>query len=366
MGESFERDIKDMLALQSEVASEIANEIQIKVTPAKQLKVQNIRPVNPKALDAYLEARFHFDQAGKSQFYKDEIQASRNELTKAVSKLDQAIQEDPNYTPAYLSYFDAVDFSGIDKSEFLPRAKAALTEVLERDESDAEAHLVLARLLMQYEYDWPGAEREIKRSLELNPNSAEAHYQYFNYLGMLGRSSDSEPERGMAQALDPGRDYFANSGVSDKGRPLMGKGGRWKRRHPTIHSQSDSWRKIMPSQEGTKKPSKCGKGALRSINGMILWWSSSAQTPKEARSLPWRSGCEQSRNIPRSAAISPFFVPAFTYASLGNRDRAFAWRDKAYAERNWCIIYLKPDHVWDPLRSDPRFSDLLRRVGLPQ
>src|SRR6266480_488164 len=194
----FERDVKDVLALQSTVAREIANEIQIKVTPAEQLKLQNVRPVNPKALDAYVEARFHFDQAGKSEFYKDKTQAVRNELAKAVSYLDQAIQEDPNYTPAYISYFDAVNSTGIEHVEGLPRAKAALAKVLELDESNAGVHLVLAQLLMQYEYDWLGAEREIKRSLELNPKSAEAHYQYFNYLCMLGRSSDADKERDLA------------------------------------------------------------------------------------------------------------------------------------------------------------------------
>ena len=364
---SFERDVKDVLALQSTVAREIANEIQIKVTPAEQLKLQNVRPVNPKALDAYVEARFHFDQAGKSEFYKDKTQAVRNELAKAVSNLDRAIQEDPNYTPAYISYFDAVNSTGIEHMEFLPRAKAALMKVLELDESNAGAHLVLAQLLMQYEYDWLGAEREIKRSLQLNPNSAEAHYQYSNYLGMLGRSSDADRERDLAQALDPGHDYFADSGVSrDDGQTL-----EEERRALEERALND------PFAIGQLAKDYAIAGRYKEAVEMwqrclaLYGWHDFAAVLKRANAKggpkfaleEWMRAVEE---YSRKGGYFPVFVPAFTYASLGNRDRAFAWLDTAYAQRDGCIIFLKADHVWDPVRSDPRFSDLLRRVGMPQ
>ena len=106
---SFERDVQDVLDLQSNVASEIAREIQVKVTPEEQANLRNIRPVNPKALDAYVEARFHFDQVGKLEYYKGKREQQKDELRKAVSYLDRAIQEDPSYIPAYVGYFDAID-----------------------------------------------------------------------------------------------------------------------------------------------------------------------------------------------------------------------------------------------------------------
>jgi hypothetical protein len=141
--QSFERDMKDMLALQSAVASEIANEIQIKVTPEEQAKLKKVRHVNPKALDAFIKARFHFDRAGKLEFYKDKHLALQEEIHNAVSYLDRAMQEDPSYIPAYVTHFDLVDAANISRLEFLPKAEAALTKAVELDETSVEAHLAL-------------------------------------------------------------------------------------------------------------------------------------------------------------------------------------------------------------------------------
>jgi TolB-like protein/DNA-binding winged helix-turn-helix (wHTH) protein len=207
---SFERDMKDMLELQSIVASEIVHEIQLKVTPAKQARLRDMPRVNPKAVDAYVEARFHLDQATKLEYYKGKRQQQDNELREAVSYLDIAIQENPNYISAYVAYFDAVDRMAISRLEYLLKARAGLTRALQLDPSNETALSKLSKLYMQYDYDWPAAEREIRRNVEVNPSSAEAHYQYAEYLNDVeggldseGGTSDAKRELELAQALDP-------------------------------------------------------------------------------------------------------------------------------------------------------------------
>jgi TolB-like protein/DNA-binding winged helix-turn-helix (wHTH) protein len=364
--QSLERDMKDMLALQSTVASEIANEIQIKVTPEEQARLKKVRHVNPKALDAFVKARFHLDQAGKLEFYKDKRLAQQEEIGNAVSYLDRAMQEDPNYIPAYVAHFDLVDAANISRLEFLPKTKAALTKAVELDETSVEAHLALAKLLMQYEYDWSGAEREYRRAIQLNPNSAEAHAQYTDYLGNVGRATDSRKERELAQALDPAHDYRMcigplrcdytvdqNQGILD----LMASGDPF-----AIGTQAKDYAIAGRYRESVDMWERC-----LSMYGwhdfvQVLKHADAKGGPKFAM-REWMRAAEEHL---RSHDNFPVFVMAFTYASLGDKDHAFEWLEKAVAQRNWCIIYLKVDDVWDPLRSDARFTNLLQRVGLPQ
>jgi len=364
--QSFERDMKDMLALQSAVASEIANEIQIKVTPEEQAKLKKVRHVNPKALDAFVKARFHLDRAGKLEFYKDKHLAQQEEIHNAVSYLDRAMQEDPSYIPAYVTHFDLVDAANISRLEFLPKAEAALTKAVELDETSVEAHLALARLLMQYEYDWSGAEREFRRAIQHNPNSAEAHSQYTDYLANVGRTTDSGKERELAQTLDPAHDYRAclgplrcdytvdqNQGILDliaSGDPFL------------IGGQAKDYAIAGRYRESVDMWERC-----LSMYGWhdfvrVLKHADAKGGPKFAM-REWMRAAEE---YSRSHDNFPVFVMAFTYASLGDKDHAFEWLEKAVAQRNWCIIYLKVDDVWDPLRSDARFTNLLQRVGLPQ
>jgi len=363
--QSFERDLKDMLALQSTVASEIANEIQIKVTPEERAKLKKVRPVNPKALDAFVKARFHLDRAGKLEFYKGKQLAEQEEIHNAVSYLDRAIQEDPSYIPAYVTHFDLIDAANISHLEFLPKAEAALTKALELDETSVEAHLALAKLLMQYEYDWSGAEREFRTAIQHNPNSAEAHAQYSDYLGNAGRTTDSGKERELAQTLNPAHDYRScvsplrcdytvdqTQGVLD----LIASGDPF-----AIGGQAKDYAIAGRYRESVDMWERC-----LSIYG----WHDFVRVLKHADAkggpkFGMREWMRAAEEYSRSHDDFPVFVMAFTYASLGDKDHAFEWLEKAVAQRNWCIIYLKVDDVWNPLRSDARFTNLLQRVGLP-
>ena len=366
--QTFERDVKDMLALQGAVASEIAREIQVKVTADEQAKLRDVRPVNPKALDAYVEARFHMDQVGKFEFYKTKQRAQQEELGKAVSYLDRAIQEDPYYLPAYLGYFDAINSGNGSNSrlDLLPRVEAALTKALQLDETSLKVHLDRAELMEHYAYDWRGAERETRRALELNPNSPDAHSAYSDYLAEVGRSVEANKEREIAQGLDPGHDYFADAGVHrDNGQTLEQERQALEEKAPNdpfaIGTIAKEYAMAGQYKEAVEMWAKCLE--LYGWNDFVavLNRASAKGGPKFALEDWMRAVDEYSR----AHDDFPVFVPAFTYASLGNKDHAFAWLEKAYARRNWCIMYLKDDPVWEPLRSDPRFKNLLRRVGLP-
>jgi TolB-like protein/DNA-binding winged helix-turn-helix (wHTH) protein len=363
---SFERDVKDMLDLQNALASEIAGQIRVKVTPEEQAKLKSLRPVNPKALDAYLEARFHLDQAGKLDFYKDKELGVPEEIKNAISYLDRAIQEDPNYLPAYVAYFDTVDTGNISRLEFLAKAKSALNKALDLDESNIQAHLLRARLMEQYDYDWPGAERELKRALELSPSSADAHDAYAQYLLCMGRQQEFMKETELAQALDPGHDHFADAGVSRVGQTLEQDRQALDEKAPNDPFALGVMAKEYAIAGRFKESVEMYERCLT-----LYGWHDFTNVMKraDAKGGP-RFALEEwmraSEAYSKTHDELPVFALAFTYASLGNKDRAFAWLDKAVEQRNWCILYLKADKVWDPLRSDPRFSALLRRVGLPQ
>jgi len=363
--QTYDRDLRDVLTLQSAVANAIASEIQVKVTPEEQAKLKSIRPVNPKALDAYVEARFHLDKAIRMDYYYGKQQALEVELDKAASYLDKAIHEDPNYIPAYVAYFETVDGSNNAHLDRLPKANDALMKALQMDETNVEVHLAMAGLLMQYEYNWPGAEKEYRRALELGPKAAEAHAQYANYLDDIGRTTEAAKERNLAQALDPSHDYFADAGVHRMGNTV------------------DEDRKALDEKAPDDPYALAVMGKEYAIAGRFresveIWERSLAlygwkdfvnvlrrTDQKRDAKLALAAWMRAAEEYDKRHGNMPVVAMAFTYSSLGNKDRAFAWLDKAVEQRSWMIIYLKVDPVWDPLRSDPRFGALLRRVGLP-
>lgn len=370
---SFDRDVKDLLALQNDLAGEIANQIHAKLGPEDAWKLKSPRPVNPKALDAYIEARYHIDQCQNLAYYKGKIQVIHEEAGKAASFLDEAVREDPNYLPAYVAYFDLIDHTDIPLVEYWPKVHAALSKALELDETNVPAHLALAKLLMEYDYNWAGAEKEYKRAIEIDPRSADAHFAYAEYLDnvegvvdYLGDAPAAKKERDLAQALDPAHDYYGDAGQQRMGRNLDEQRQAVEQKAPND-----------PFSLGVMGKDYAIAGRFKDAVEMyercltLYGWHDMADVMKRANARggpryaleEWMRASEAYQ----AAHGDMFVVPmAFTYSSLGDKDRAFAWLDKAVEQRNWMIIYLKRDNVWDPLRSDPRFSALLRRVGLPQ
>jgi tetratricopeptide (TPR) repeat protein len=323
--------------------------------------------VNPKALDAYLQARFHIDRAGKFEFDKGR-KAKKAELQEAFSYLDKAIEQDSSYRPAYLAYFEAMDDADPTwPSEYLPKAKAGLIKALQLGEEDMEAHLAMAKLFMRYEYDWAEAEREYKRSIEVNPSSGYAHFSYSEYLANVGRTTEADKELTLAQSLSPAHDYF-----NDHFAVLQ-------RTDRTLDQQRQTLEENTPNnpfvlmimaknygisgrfKESVEMWERCLTLYGRPDFASVLRKAEDTGGPRFALE-EWMRTVEDYSGQHDDLHVG---MAAFTYSSLGNNDRAFAWLDKAVEQRDWCIPFLKRDNVWNPLRSDPRFKNLLRRVGLP-
>ena len=368
---SYERDLRDVLALQNELTSEIAEQIHTKLRDTN-ATLKSPRRVNPKALDAYVEAQFHIEQERGLQFHKDKQLAIYEEATEAVFYLDRAIQQDPDYVPAYVAYFAVLDSEVCPQLERLPKARSALRRVLELEEHNVPAHLAMARLLMQYDYDWAGAEKEYKRAIELDQRSADAHAEYAEYLANVGGGQlefgytpEAEKQLDLAQALDPAHDYFADAGQQRRGRTLDEQRQAVEQKSPNdpyaLAVLAKNYAIAGKFKEAVEMYERC----------LTLYgWKDMADVMKRANARggpryaleEWMRASENYQKVNNTVTL---VVPmAFTYSSLGNNDRAFAWLNKAVQQRSWILIYLKRDKVWDPLRSDPRFSALLQRVGL--
>lgn len=361
--ESFERDAKDMLELQRAVSGDIAKEIAAKLTPAEQA---SLRPVNQKALQAYAEARLHMDRATKFIFDKGKA-AQREELQQAFSALDKAIEQDSNYRPAYLAYFEALDNADFPRPfEYLPKTRAGLLKALALGDEDVEAHLALAKLLVRYEYDWTGAEKEYKRAIEVNPSSGYAHFAYSEYLANVGRTAEAAELLSVAQTLSPAHDYFNDHFAVLQRADLSLE----RQRQALEQTQANNPFVLMIMaknygiagrfKESVEMWERCLTLYGRPDFASVLRKTNAEGGPRFALEQ-WMRAIEKDPE----ADDLPIEMAAFTYSSLGNKDRAFAWLDKGVQERDWCIPFLRRDNVWNPVRSDPRFATLLRRVGLP-
>lgn len=373
---TFDGDLRDVFSLQSTVAQVIADNIRVTISNSEQARMKSVRPVSPQALDNYVEARFHLDQASAADFHKAKRQFQNNETTKALFYLDEAVRADPNYLPAYVAYFDLVDAPGISRMEFLPKAKAALTAALKIDEGNLSAHLALGRLLLQYEYDWVGAEKEYRRAIAVGPESGQAHYDYSEYLAMIGRTDVADRERDVAQALDPSHDYFLDAGVHRLDQTIEQDRLALEEKAPVdpyaLGALAKQYATLHRYEDAVQMYERCL--SLYGWNDfvVILKKAEAKGGPKFALE-EWMRAVEE---YSKTHDDFPVFVPAFTYSALGDKDHAFAWLDKAVAQRSWCVIYLRrTDNMqvkgesfddWAPLRSDARFAALLHRVGLPE
>jgi TolB-like protein/DNA-binding winged helix-turn-helix (wHTH) protein len=362
--ETYDRDLEDVLGLQSAVARAIANEIRVQVKPQESMRLRAVRPVNRKALDAYLEGKRHLEKADALEFHKGMGEAFDREIRQAVSSFQQATREDPNYVPAHLAIFDAVGSPGlVAHPELIPDARQALKRALDLDDTLAEGHLRMARLKMQWDWDYAAAGREYERALEISPNSADVHSDYADYLEQIGRADDANGERERAQELDPTHNRFVNLFPTD-----------WN---------LDQAREFLDKEDPNNGFSRAALGKSYQILG--LYREAVVQYIKSADSYGYHDEAdvmrrqyargEYKRAIRDWMAIwekraqheyIPAFWPAFLYANLGDKEAAFRWLQRAFEQHSWCMLYLNEDMVWDPVRDDPRFRELVRRVGLPE
>jgi TolB-like protein/DNA-binding winged helix-turn-helix (wHTH) protein len=377
--ESYEGEIGDILALQGQVAQAVAREVQVKLTPEEQKLLGNTRPVNPQAHDDYLKGRYLCERE------------TREGLDKAIPYFQKAIEEAPSDPLAYVGLADcytvwgwAGDIFAGDPSptEIMPKARDAAQKALQLDENFAEAHTTLACVEVILNWNWSGAEREFKRAIELNPSSAKAHVWYAHYLAAMGRFDESAAEAQRALQLDPislftmdfeqwalymTRHYDLLIEETRKSLELapefawahyeramvflrMGRGTESLQEFLEAEKQlglrEDRLKELKQAYQQTGYPGYWRKTLAFSL-----------EASKQPRKFAVTSGYG-SWDYMDTVDVGAVQV------RVGDFHGAFETLNKAFTKHDAALIYLNVDPTWDPIRSDPRFQILLRRIRL--
>ena len=363
--EAYERDLRDVLVLQDEVARTIAQQVRVKLTPEENIRLSSGRPVDPEAYQLYVKGRYFWAKRNQESF------------NRAISYFREAIDRDPSYAAPYSGLADcyvlfgsSFDVGGHPPSEVQPKAKAAALKALELDSSLADAHNSLAYVKLNYDWDWSGAEAEFKRSLELNPGYAHGHHWYAHLLFSSGRRDEALAESTRSLELDPLSPilvvhlgwHYLYTRQHDRALDQLAKALELEPSYALAHwyrGLAYEEKKMYPEalRELTKtKDLLPGNLAVQSDIGHVYAVSGNKS---EAEKTIARLKQESTRTYVN------LYELALIYIGLGQNDQAFDWLEKAYRERSDQLIYLKVDPRLDPIRSDSRFADLVRRVGIP-
>ena len=363
-GEQYNRKLSDILAVQEAISREVSEKVHVQLTGEEQKRLSKAATENPEAYRLYLKGRYYWKKR------------TDEGLKKAIEYFNQAIEKDPSYALAYSGLADSNIYllgslHGLSPRETYLRAKSSATKALEIDDNLAEAHTSLAMVKMGYEWDWAASEREFKRALELNPNEAEAHHQYSHYLTAMGRTQESLVESLRALELDPlslplnahlawhyvyARQYDQ---AIEQCRRTIEMDANYPPAHDFLggaYQQKGMYEEAFT--EFQKAISLSGDGVR--VRGELGHAYAVAGKEEEALKI-----MDELKGLSKETYVSPYDV-AVIYVGLDQNDKAFDWLQKAYEERSGWLKYLKVDPRFDPLRSDRRFPDLVRRVGLPQ
>ena len=361
---SFDRDLSNVLVLQSEVAQTIASEIETRVERGDQPRLAMVRPVDPKSHEAYLRGRYYWNRR------------TEESLKRAVDYFEQAIALDPGYALAYVGLADTYESLGfsfdaavLPPREAMPRARAAAMKALELDDTSAEAHTSLAFETFLYEWNAGVSEQHFRRALELNPQYANAHHWYSHYLMALGRVDESLAESRRALELDPlnalihthlgwhylyARDYDRAIETLRRALDVDPSVALAHRFLGFAYQQKRLTREALAEMEKALQLSK----ASTEIRGELGYAYAVSGQPDRARGILQELEAES-----KTRYVSPYFL-AIVYAGLGEHDRVFFWLDRAVADRSDVLVYLDVEPRLDSFRSDPRYRALLRQVNL--
>lgn len=359
--ESYEGNLRDTLAVQNKVAQAIAEQVRIEVTPQERAALKSVKTIDLDAYEDYLKGRYFWNKR------------TADGLKKAVDYFNQAIARDPNYAAAYSGLADTYALLGdwqyavMPTKEAVPRAKAAALKALELDDTLGEAHNSLAFCLDGYDWNFDAADREFRRAIELNPGYAPAHHWYSWHLVLLGRNNEAIAEMKKAESLDPlsliiNADlaelllivHFPDESIQQSRKTIDLDPG-----FPAAHNQlAQAYLAQHMFGEAIAELQK----AIRLSGDSPIFTANLARayvaTNRRAEAAEFLNDLKRSSvpNYPLAAEI------AMVYTALGDKNQAMIWLEKGFEERFNPGVLLRP--CFDPLRSDPRFRDLVRRIGL--
>jgi TolB-like protein/DNA-binding winged helix-turn-helix (wHTH) protein/Flp pilus assembly protein TadD len=360
--QSYEGELRDALALQSSVASAVADEIRITLSSHEQAALKNIQVVNPEAYESYLKGRYFWNKRTASG------------LTTALAYFNQSIVQDPTFARAYSGLADTYSLLGdwqfavMSSKEALPKAKAAAVHALGLDSTLGEAHNSLAFCLDGFDWDFDSAGKEFLRAIELNPGYATAHHWYAWHLSLLGRYDAAIAEMKKAKTLDP-LSLIINSDLAELLLLAHSYDESMLQSRKTIEMDPDfalahnQLGQAYLEQHLNEQAVAELQEAVRLSGGSPTCITNLARA--YAASGRRREALELLDNLKRRANPSYSYAAeiAMIYASFRESDQAMSWLEKGFDERFNPGVLLRPG--FGPLRPDPRFQDLVRRVGLP-
>ena len=359
--QSYEGELRDTLALQNQVARAVADQIRINLNAQERTALKSVRVVNPQAYESYLKGRYFWNKR------------RADALRVALAYFNQAIDEDPKYAEPYSGLADTYallgdwQYAAMTPKEALPKAKAAAIKALELDSTLGEAHNSLAFCLDGFDWDFDSAGKEFRRAIELNPGYATAHHWYAWHLSLVGQNEEAIVEMKKAENLDP-LSIIINADLAEllvlahSYDESIGQSRKTIEMDPNFalaHNQLGQayLQKQMPDEATPElqQEVQLSAGSPTCLANLARAYAASGKRSEAARLL----SDLKKRSNPNYSHASEIAV---IYAALGDKDQAMTWLEKGYKERFNPGVLLRPG--FDPLRSDPRFQDLVRHIGL--
>ena len=362
-GEQYNRRPADLLAVQSDIANEVVQRVRWQPTGEQRQKLSKGATENPEAYQLYLKGNFF-----ASKFTKEGLQ-------KGLDYFNQAIAVDPNYALAYTGvgfYYVGANDWYLSPNEAMPKARDAARKALAIDDSLADAHLLLGTVAHWYDWDWATAEREYKRGIEINPNDPRPREFYSWFLSTnIARADEAIAEAKKAQQLDPvsaetnqflgGAFFFARR--YDEAIEQLRKAAEFDPDYWLAHEflgQAYEQKGKLPEAIAEFQRAHQIEGTFAEPTAMLGHAYALSGKPGEALKI-----IDQLKELSSHSYVPPYNI-ATVYAGLGDNDRTIEWLERAYAERSFYLPWIKVDPHMDALRSDPRFADLVKRVGVPR
>jgi serine/threonine-protein kinase len=361
-GEQYNQHLTDVMAIQEQISQEISDKLRVRLTGEDKKRLTKRFTENSEAYGLYLKGRYEWNKQ------------TLDGMQTGIEFFQQAIKKDPRYALAYAGLADSyallADYNVLPAKEVMPRAKTAAMKALEIDDAIPEAHASLGWAKLTLDWDWPGAEKEFKRSLELNPNYATAHEWYAEYLTTAGRGDEARASMKRAQELEPAslpisvalastfyytRQY--DQAIEQCRRAVL-MDPQFKGGHVFLGralEQKGSYAEALAELKQALQLSEGDSNELAALGQAYAQSGDRAQAQKILRELTDRS---------TRTYVQPMWITAIE-AALGDKAEAIRWLRQAVGDRSVWLIYLKVDPLFDTLRTDPRFADLVQQAGLP-